>query len=282
MGVDKEVAGVLAYKSARVAGQRVGVQAGRGARALEVITREPGIEHAVLQRIAVGGEIAVFVAFFLAAGRAFGFVAFDFCVGRRAPLPLQLEAALQGLEGGRKEVFGTAFGVVFFGVGAGQGKAHFSRAVGVGKAAEEFAAFDVVAAFGGPVKVGILAMVGHGIGGAAATTGAGNEVALVPVAAEKGVQVVIAVGGLALRQFLAAEPGQLGGPTGNALRQGLVQVGQHLRAPVVEDAVDAKVKLGGIEFEDVLLEQVQKTLLRRGVGRWVDGAGWGGHEGILN
>ena len=164
----------------------------------------------------------------------------------------------------REEILLRAFGVVFFNIGALQAKTHFAPVVFVGVAGKQLAAFHVMAAFGGPVKMRVLPVVGHGISGAAATPGAGNKVAFVPVTAEKNVQVVIAVRRFGVGQQAAAGLGQRLHPDGDAGGQGDVEVRQNLRAPVVQDAVNAEVEFGHVEFEDVLLEQAQEALLGGG------------------
>jgi hypothetical protein len=268
--VHKEVLRVFAHIAAGVARQQFGVNTGWAVERLGgfvVQPLQPGVEHAFLQGAAFG--IKQFVVGFVVAGLSgFGFVALGLSLGGRAPLPAQLEPAVHGFEGGGEKVLVAAFGVVFGDVGLLQHKAHFAFAITVGKAGEHFTAFDVVAAFGGPVKVGVLPVVGHGVSGAAAAPGAGDEVAVIPVAAKKRVQVVVTVGGFVVGQGLAAGGCQFGGPGGDALGQGLVQVSQHLLAPVGQDAVDTEVQLGGVELEDVVLQQVQKPLLRRGGVLW--------------
>ena len=174
-------------------------------------------------------------------------------------MPEQLKTAFYSLHAGRKEVLGAAFGVVFFDLGALQREAHLMRAVFVGIAGKEFAAFDVMAAFGGPVKVRVLPVVRHGVSGAAAAPCAGNEVAVVPVAGKKRVQVVVAVLGFGAGQLAPTAFGQRLSPGGDAAGQSLVQVGQHLGATVVQDAVNTKVELSQVELEDVALEQTQEA-----------------------
>ena len=95
-------------------------------------------------------------------------------------MPAQLKTAFDRYQRLRKEVFGRALGVVFGDVGALNHEAHLGVDVLVGIAGKEFAAFNVVAALGGPMKVGVLPVVGDGVSGCATAAGARDEVALVP------------------------------------------------------------------------------------------------------
>ena len=80
-------------------------------------------------------------------------------------MPAQLKTAFDRYQRLRKEVFGRALGVVFGDVGALNHEAHLGVDVLVGMAGKEFAAFDVVAALGRPMKVGVLTVVGDGVSG---------------------------------------------------------------------------------------------------------------------
>ena len=79
---------------------------------------------------------------------------------------------------------------------------------------------------------------------------------LVGIAGKKGVQMVVAVLGFGAGHLAPAALGQCVGPGLDAAGERAVQVGQDLGAAVVQDAVNAKVEFGQVEFEDALLEQV--------------------------
>ena len=133
-----------------------------------------------------------------------------------------------------------------------------ARAIGllVGVGGEALAALYVVAALGGPVEVGVAAVVRHAVTPGLATALAGQEVAAVVVAREEGVQGVVDAGFLVLGGF-AGQPGQRGG---DARRQLGGEEGLQRRAAVVEHAVDAEIQLGGVKLEDVALEQFQEAV----------------------
>ena len=83
--------------------------------------------------------------------------------------------------------------------------------------------------------------------------------------------MVVAVVGFGLGQRAAGGFGKHLRPARDAARQRVVQVRQHLRTAVIQDAVDAEIQLGEVELEDVALEQAQEARLSGGC----DGGGHG-------
>ena len=53
---------------------------------------------------------------------------------------------------------------------------------------QKLAAFDVMAALGCPMKINVGTVIGHAVGGIAPAPRAQDEVAIVPIAVEKGIE----------------------------------------------------------------------------------------------
>ena len=108
---------------------------------------------------------------------------------RNVQLPCRLLPL--GLPKAREEIALVALDVALLHVGVHHGEAHLDLAGLEGVVAEVFAGLNVVLVLVGPVQMHFLAVVGDGVALATGVAAFGNDVAVVVVAAEEAVQVLI-------------------------------------------------------------------------------------------
>ena len=216
-GVDEKVGAAPFDIAACMALQRLGLDLARQARIGKRRAAgsrwidpagEPGVEDAFLHVLAFGsvacvglklGRLSSFAAG--SSGRLDGAKAerlrFDEGAMRKADLPFDRCArravnVCDLFDALRQVVALCALRVVALHVGRHDGQSH-ARTVGlgVGVARKALATLDIVAAFGGPVKESVAAIVGDAVRAVSPTASAGHEVAFVVVAGEEGVQRVV-------------------------------------------------------------------------------------------
>ena len=117
---------------------------------------------------------------------------------------------------------------------------------------EALACLDVVLVFGCPVEDDFLAVVGDGVGFASPVAPLSDKVAILIVAGEEGVEVIVdadfqVLGDLILRHLFGFSVVLKGFV--HDLRQALVDEFLHPLSSVVEDAVDAEVQVSCLNLK---------------------------------